>query len=46
MDHSFQPIGAVGIVLANAVGVIVPFMGVALHSRTGSWVPHLEFERR
>lgn len=36
-------IGAVGNVLANAFGVIVPFMGVALHSRTGSWVPHLVF---
>jgi hypothetical protein len=36
-------IGAVGNVLANAFGVIVPFMGVALHSRTGSWVPHLAF---
>lgn len=36
-------IGAVGNVLANAFGVIVPFMGVVLHSRTGSWVPHLVF---
>lgn len=36
-------IGAVGNVLANAFGVIVPFMGVVLHTRTGSWVPHLAF---
>jgi hypothetical protein len=39
-------IGAVGNVLANAFGVVVPFMGVALHSRTGSWVPHLALGAR
>ena len=34
-------IGAVGNVLANAFGVVVPFTGVWLHKRTGSWLPHL-----
>ena len=36
-------IGAVGNVLANAFGVVVPIMGVWLRQRTGSWAAHLMF---
>jgi hypothetical protein len=35
--------GAVGNVVANAFGVLVPWMGVLLRQRTGSWLPHLLF---
>ena len=27
--------------LANAFGVVVPFLGAMLRARTGSWLPHL-----
>jgi hypothetical protein len=36
-------VGAVGNVVANSFGVIVPFMGVWLRQSTGSWLPHLVF---